>query len=133
VDTDITVKLIDVHPPSADYPQGYAMNLTHGLLRLRFRDSFEQPVLMTPHEIYEIEIEAFPTSNLFAAGHRIRLDIASSNFPHFDVNPNTGAPAGEASTPIVAHNVIHLGPDRPSRIVLPIVPERGADRGGWWA
>jgi len=125
VDTDITVKLIDVHPPSADYPQGYAMNLTHGLLRLRFRDSFEQPVLMTPHEIYEIEIEAFPTSNLFAAGHRIRLDIASSNFPHFDVNPNTGAPAGEASTPIVAHNVIHLGPDRPSRIVLPIVPERG--------
>jgi hypothetical protein len=124
VDTDITVKLVDVYPPSADYPQGYAMNLTHGILRLRFRDGFEQPALMTPHEVYEIEIEAFPTSNLFAAAHRIRLDVSSSNFPHFDVNPNTGAPAGTASDPVVARNTIHFAPDRPSHVLLPIRPAR---------
>jgi len=121
LDTDVTVKLVDVHPPSEDYPQGYAMNLTHGVLRLRFRDSFEQPALMVPGQIYEVAITAFPTSNRFLRGHRIRLDVASSNFPHFDVNPNTGAPAGQASQPVVADNRIHLAPDRPSHIVLPLV------------
>lgn len=126
LDTDVTIKLVDVYPPSPDYPAGYAMNLTHGVLRLRFRESFDQPVLMVPGEIYDVAIEGFPTSNLFAAGHRIRLDIASSNFPHFDVNPNTGAPAGEASEPIVAENRVHLGPATPSHILLPVVPRRPA-------
>lgn len=122
VDTDFTIKLIDVYPPSDDYPAGYAMNLTHGILRLRFRSSSTHPELMEPHAIYAIEIQAFPTSNLFAVGHRIRLDVSSSNFPHFDVNPNSGAPAGEASDPIIARNCVHFAPDRPSHIVLPVVP-----------
>jgi predicted acyl esterase len=100
------------------------------LLRLRFRDSFEQPVLMTPMRSMRSRIEAFPTSNLFAAGHRIRLDIASSNFPHFDVNPNTGAPAARPAPPIMRTNVIHLGPDRPSRIELPSFRSAPASRGG---
>ncbi|MFN3514781.1 MAG: CocE/NonD family hydrolase [Phenylobacterium sp.] len=122
VDTDIMFKLIDVYPPSEDWPEGFAMNLTHGVLRLRFRESFETPVPMSPGEIYEVAVAGFPTANRFAKGHRIRLDIASSNFPHFDVNPNTGAPAGEASDPVVAENRVHLGPATPSCVVLPVVP-----------
>ena len=125
VDTDFTIKLIDVYPPSQDYSDGYAMNLTHGILRLRFRSSSAHPELMEPHAIYAIEIQAFPTSNLFAAGHRIRLDVSSSNFPHFDVNPNSGAPAGEASAPIIAQNSVHFAPDRPSHILLPVVARNG--------
>lgn len=121
-DTDFTVKLLDVYPPSEDYPSGCAINLTHGILRMRFRDAFERPALMEPNAVYQIDIQAFPTSNLFAAGHRIRLDVSSSNFPHFDVNPNTGAPAGVASEPVVARNRIHLDRDHPSHIVLPLQP-----------
>ena len=124
VDTDLTIKLVDVYPPNADYPDGYALNLTHGILRLRFRDGFEAAQPMRPGEVYGVEIRAFPTANLFAAGHRIRLDVASSNFPHFDVNPGTGAAAGEASTPVVAICTLHTGPDTPSRITLPIRPAR---------
>lgn len=119
-DTDVTVKLVDVYPPNPDYPQGYALNLTHGILRLRFRDGFDEVRPLEPGKVYGIEIRAFPTANLFAAGHRIRIDIASSNFPHFDVNPGTCAPAGEASEPVVAICTLHTGPDAPSRVVLPI-------------
>lgn len=125
VDTDVTMQLIDVHPPNADYPAGYAMNLSHGILRLRFRDSFDRPEPMRPSAVYEVVLQCFPTSNLFKRGHLIRVDIASSNFPHFDVNPNTGAPAGVRSDPVVARNSIHMGPDTPSHILLPLV-ERSA-------
>jgi len=119
-DTDFTIKLVDVYPPSADYPGGCAINLAHGILRMRFRDGFERSELMEPDASYAIQIPAFPTSNLFVAGHRIRLEIASSNFPHFDVNPNTGAPAGEASEPVVARNRVFMDRSRPSHIVLPL-------------
>lgn len=120
-DTDITITLIDVHPPSADYPQGYAMNLAHGILRLRFRDGFETAKLMQPGEIYAIRIDAYPTANRFMPGHRIRVHVASSNFPHFDINPNTGAPAGEPSVPRRAQNTVLFGGDHPSHILLPVM------------
>jgi putative CocE/NonD family hydrolase len=120
-DTDFTIKLVDVYPPNPHYPEGFAMNLTHGILRAKFRNSFERPELMVPGKVYEIEITAFPTSNLFQAGHRIRLEVSSSNFPHFDVNPNTGAPAGEVGMRLVAHNRVHFGPSTPSQVVLPIM------------
>jgi hypothetical protein len=120
-DTDITIKLIDVYPPSSDWPEGYAMNLTHGILRLRYRDGFETPRMLEPGKITKIFIEAFPTANLFVKGHRIRVDISSSNFPHFDVNPNSGEPEGEAAHPQVARNRIHLDRDHPSHIALPVV------------
>ncbi len=123
-DCDVTVKLVDVYPPSPDYPDGYALNLTHGVLRLRFRDGFDAVRPMKPGEVYGVEIRAFPTANLFAVGHRIRLDVSASNFPHFDVNPGTAAPAGETSKPVVAICTLHMGPDTPSRIVLPIRPPR---------
>jgi len=124
-DTDFTIKLIDVYPPSADYPEGFALNLTDGVLRCRYRDSWEKPSLMTPGQAYRIKVEAFPTGNLFKAGHRIRLDVSSSNFPHFDVNPNTGAPEGKGLTRRVARNTVFADAGRPSHVVLPIIPKRG--------
>lgn len=121
-DADLALKLVDVHPPTADDPDGFAMNLCHGILRLRFRDGFEQARTMTPGEIARVTVRLFPTANRFAAGHRLRLDIAGSNFPHFDVNPNSGAPAGEPSRPQVAETTIHSGGDRPSCLRIFVRP-----------
>lgn len=125
VDTDFTFKLIDLYTPSEDYPNGFALNLTDGILRARYRDSVTDPSLLEPGQVTEILIEAFPTSNLFKAGHCIRVDISSSNFPHFDVNPNTGAPEGSADKRQVATNSIHLNRSHPSHLILPVIP---ADR-----
>jgi putative CocE/NonD family hydrolase len=121
-DTDFTAKLIDCYPPSMDYPCGYAMNLTDGILRCRYRRSWAHPSLLEPGEVAEILIEPMPTSNLFRRGHRIRLDISSSNFPRFDVNPNTGEPEGRAKRRQCAVNTVHFAPDRPSHVLLPIIP-----------
>jgi uncharacterized protein len=121
-DTDFTAKLIDLHPPNEDYPEGFAMNLSEGLLRVRYRDSWERPALMVPGEVYAITIELFPIGNLFARGHRLRLDISSSNFPHFDVNPNSGEPEGSMDHRRVAENRVFVDAQRPSHIVLPIIP-----------
>jgi hypothetical protein len=121
-DTDFTAKLIDVHPPNEDYPNGFAMNLTEGILRCRYRDSWERPSPMVPGEVYAITIELFPAGNLFNRGHRLRLDIASSNFPQFDINPNSGEPEGAMEHPRVARNRVFLDPTRPSHLILPIIP-----------
>ena len=128
-DTDFTIKLIDVHPPSEDFPQGYAMNLTDGILRCRYRKSWERPEMMEEGQIYEIRVEAFATANLFKAGHRIRVDISSSNFPKYDVNPNTGERVIDARRRRVATNCIHVGPLHPSRVLLSLV--RTTDL-RWW-
>jgi putative CocE/NonD family hydrolase len=120
-DTDFTAKLVDVYPPSADYPQGFALNLTDGILRCRYRDSFEQPRPMVSGQVCEIRIECFATANLFKAGHRIRVDISSSNFPKYDVNPNTGESPADARSRRVAANALHLSRAHPSRIRLPIL------------
>jgi putative CocE/NonD family hydrolase len=122
LDTDFTAKLIDVYPPNIDYPEGYALNLTDSIIRMRYRQAREKAEFMTPGEIYEIVIEPQPTGNLFTAGHRIRLDISSSNFPHFDVNPNTGEPLGQSRRFQVAHNTIYHDAAHPSHVVLPIIP-----------
>ena len=121
-DTDFTAKLIDWQPPNADYPQGFAMNLTDSILRCRYRKSWEAPEPLTPDDVAEIVIEPPPTANLFRRGHRIRLDISSSNFPHFDVNPNTGEPEARATRRQVAVNTVHMDRLRPSHIVLPLIP-----------
>jgi putative CocE/NonD family hydrolase len=120
-DTDFTAKLIDVYPSSADYPDGYAMNLTSGILRVRYRDAWEAPTLMQPGTVYAIRIALFPCSNRFMTGHRIRLDIASSNFPHFDVNFNTGEPEGLSTHVRIATNTVYIDQSRPSHVVLPII------------
>jgi putative CocE/NonD family hydrolase len=120
-DTDITIKLIDLYPPSEDYPEGFAMNLAHGILRARFRKSFVNPEPLEPDHVHEIEIKAFPTSNLFARGHRIRIDIAGSNFPHFEINQNRDWRDPDAA-PQVARNRLHLSARYPSSVTLPVVP-----------
>ena len=121
-DTDFTAKLVDVYPPSPDYPEGYAMNLVDSIIRTRYRNSWERAELMRPGEVYAVQIALPPTSNLFAGGHRIRLDIASSNFPRFDVNPNTGEPVGRHTHTMVARNTVHVAAARPSRVILPVIP-----------
>lgn len=124
VDTDFTAKLIDVYPPNRDYPDGYHLNLTDSILRVRYRNGFDHEELMTPGETYPITIELAPTSNLFQKGHRIRLDISSSNFPRFDVNPNTGEPMGRHTHIVVAHNTVYCDAEHPSHVVLPVIPSR---------
>jgi putative CocE/NonD family hydrolase len=124
VDTDITIKLIDEYPPSADYPQGFAMNLTDGILRLRYRESWERPRMLVPGEVVQIEVEAFATANRFVRGHRIRLDVSSSNYPHFDLNPNTDAAPGKWRESRVACNRVHMDAVHSSRLLLPILPLR---------
>ena len=121
-DTDLTIKLIDEYPPSADYPQGFAMNLTDGILRLRFRDSYSDPQPLKAGKVYRVTVKAPDTANLFAAGHRIRLDISSSNFPRFDVNPNTGRPVSTERCSITADNTIHTGPEHPSSLTVRVLP-----------
>ena len=122
VDTDFTARLVDVYPPSEDYPSGYHLNLTDSIIRARYRNGFEKAELMEPGEVYEVELNLTPVSNLFKSGHRIRVDLSSSNFPRFDVNPNTGEPMGRHTRMLVARNTIHLSRERPSHVVLPIVP-----------
>ena len=84
------------------------------------------PTLMTPGLVSAIKVVAFPTSNLIKRGHRIRLDVSSGNFPHFDVNPNTGAPEGAGLARRVARNTVYMDATRPSHVVLPLIPARGA-------
>ena len=124
VDTDFTVKLVDVYPPSVDFPTGFDMNITDGIIRARYRNRSSQPELMTPGEVYEFVIEPFPTANRFKAGHRIRIDISSSNFPRFDVNPNTGEPIGLHRRAVPADNTIYHETAYPSHVVLPVVAVR---------
>ena len=121
-DTDFTAKLVDVYPPSQDYPEGYALNISDGILRAKFRNSWERPESLEPGEVYPITIPMFPTSNLFARGHRIRLDISSSNFPRFDVNGNTGDNPATSPAKIPAQNSVYHDSGRPSQLLLPIVP-----------
>lgn len=121
MDTDFTAKLIDVYPPSQWHPHGYALNLTDSILRLRYREG-GPAVPYEPNTVVKIELELYPTSNLFAVGHRIRLDVSSSNFPRFDVNPNTGDPLWTERRKHVAENTIYHDAQRPSHVVLPVVP-----------
>jgi len=122
-DTDFTAKLVDV------YPDGRAVNLTDGILRLRYRDSLERPAGAKPGTVYEIRIEVGPTGNVFRRGHRIRLEISSSNFPRFDRNPNTGrAVAGETRLQKARQAVYH-DPRRGSRLVLPVIEEGRSSAG----
>ncbi|GIL40830.1 CocE/NonD family hydrolase [Roseiterribacter gracilis] len=116
-DTDLVVRLIDVHP------SGYAMNLCHAVLRLRYRDSFTAPSLLEPGKIYEIALTSFPTANRFDVGHRIRVEIASSSFPHFDPNPGTGGVQGMPDVRHVAHNRLYLDAAHASHMLLPIASE----------
>jgi len=122
VDTDFTAKLIDVYPASPDFPGGFDLNIGDGIIRARFRDSLKEEKLMEPGTVYPVTIKLYPTSNVFKKGHRIRLDVSSSNFPRFDVNPNTGEPLGDHRRMITAVNTVYHDREHPSHIVLPVIP-----------
>lgn len=121
VDTDFTAKLVDVYPASSDFPGGFDLNITDGIMRARFRDSLRKETLMEPGNVYPLTIKLYPTSNVFRSGHRIRVDVSSSNFPRFDVNPNTGEPLNDNRRTAIATNTIHHDADHPSHIVLSVI------------
>ena len=123
-DTDFTAKLIDVYPPSTDWPGGFDMNITDAIIRGRYRATRDHAVMLAPGKVYAFPIDPFPTANIFKKGHRIRVDISSSNFPRFDVNPNTGEPLGRNRRMVTADNTIHHSATYPSHIVLPLAPVR---------
>jgi putative CocE/NonD family hydrolase len=117
VDTDFTAKLVDVHP------DGYAQNMTEGIFRMRYLVSREKPGKITPGQIYKITVDLVATSNVFLAGHRLRVEISSSNYPRFDRNLNTGDPdIAHASAKVVATNTILHDAAHPSAIVLTVLP-----------
>lgn len=120
VDTDFSAKLVDIHP------DGRAINLCDGILRMRYRNSLTEPTLIEPDTIYEISIDLLATSNTFLPGHRLLVEISSSNFPRYDRNSNTGG--------VIAHehlddmqpavNRLYRGPEHPSRIILPVIDRK---------
>ncbi|MBI5877893.1 MAG: CocE/NonD family hydrolase [Chloroflexi bacterium] len=126
-DTDFTAKLVDVYPPNADYPGGYHLNLVDSIIRCRYRNSWEREEMLTPGEVAPVQIDLAPTSNLFKAGHRIRIDISSSNFPRFDRNPNTGEPMGRHTHMQPAHNSVYVDAAHPSHVVLPVVRSQSSE------
>ncbi len=115
-DTDFTAKLVDVEPC------GYARNLTDGIIRARYRTPRTAASLIEPGRVYEYTIDLWATSNLFKKGHRIRLEVSSSNFPRFDRNANTGEPIGSDAGFVSALQTVYHTREYPSHVTLPIVP-----------
>jgi uncharacterized protein len=116
VDTDFTAKLVDV------WPDGFAQNLTEGIVRARYRDSQEQPTLMNPGQTYKFTLDVWATSNVFRKGHRLRLEVSSSNFPRFDRNLNTGEDTPSGRKGVAATNTVYHDADHPSALILPVLP-----------
>jgi putative CocE/NonD family hydrolase len=121
-DTDFTAKLIDVYPPNGDFPAGVDLNIADSIVRARYRKGPGKAELLKPGQPYEFTIEMYPTSLVFQRGHRIRVDFSSSNFPRFDINPNTGEPLNDNRRWQIAENTIYMDATHPSRIVLPVIP-----------
>ncbi len=118
-DTDFTIKLIDV------YPDGKAYNLDETIQRVRYREGYEKEVFMEKGKVYKLELSAMSTSNFFQKGHRIRIEISSSNFPRFDRNMNTGGNNYDEAVGLVAHNNVHHSAQYPSQVRLPMVKKSG--------
>ena len=114
-DTDFTAKLVDV------YPDGYSAIIADGQIRTRYRNGQDRSQLMQPGRVYQVSIDMNSASNLFGKGHRIRLDVSSSNYPKFEPNPNTGEPAGAWTRRVKPKNTVYLDEKRPSHVELPVV------------
>jgi len=115
-DTDFTGKLVDVHP------DGKAYNLCDGIVRAQYRNGTDKPALLEPGKATQFEVDLWVTSNLFRQGHRIRLEVSSSNFPRFDRNPNSGKPFGTDTELLSARQTILHDRDHASHLVLPVIP-----------
>ena len=116
LDTDFTGKLLDVAP------SGFAQNLTEGILRMRYRGSQEKQELLKPGETVHVTVDMIATSNVFLAGHKLRLEVSSSNFPRFDRNLNTGEVQATATRMVKASNTVYHDRAHPSALLLPLVP-----------
>jgi hypothetical protein len=115
-DTDFTVKVLDV------YPDGRAFNLDESIQRMRYRDGYDKPLVwMDSGKVYKVTLQPLTTSNYFAAGHKLRLEVSSSNFPRFDRNLNTGGNNYDESKGVVAHNAVHHSKQYPSSVTVTIV------------
>ena len=115
-DTDVTIKLIDV------YPDGTAYNLDETIQRLRYRNGYDKPLVwMEPGKVYKVTLQPMTTSNYFPAGHSVRIEISSSNFPRFDRNLNTGGNNYDEAKGVVAHNAVHHSKQYPSSVTLTVV------------
>jgi len=123
-DTEFTAKLVDLAPPNRDYPWGYSMNLADRIIRVSSGDYAASRTLLKPGEIRKVTIDLVGVANRFRTGHRIRVDISSSNFPFFDANPNTGERPGYETHQITAMNTLFHDRERPSHINLPVMPVR---------
>jgi putative CocE/NonD family hydrolase len=115
-DTDFTAKLVDVGPDN------YAQNIAGGIMRARFRESLSAPSLISPDKVYEYTVDLWSTSHVFKAGHRIRLEVSSSNFPNFDRNPNTGHDFGADAEVVAARQTVFHDGRYPSHLILPVIP-----------
>jgi putative CocE/NonD family hydrolase len=118
VDTDFVAKLVDVHPDGSSY------NMAEGIVRARYRDGLSKPALLKPGQVYRMEIDLVGTSIAFQPGHRIRVHVTSSHFPQFDRNPNTGERFGTSARVKVAQQTVYHDAERPSHILLPVIPRR---------
>jgi putative CocE/NonD family hydrolase len=119
-DTDFTVKVIEV------YPDGRAYNLDESIQRLRYREGYDKPLMwMEPGKVYKVTLQPLNTSNYFAAGHQLRIEVSSSNFPRFDRNLNTGGNNYDEEKGVVAHNSVHHSKQYPSQVVVTVVKHAG--------
>lgn len=123
-DTDVTVKLLDV------YPDGRALNISHGIARARYRDSYGSTQLLEEGEVYPIEVELYPGANHFAEGHRIRVEVSSSNFPNFGRNLNVAGSPNTSTRMQAASTEVHHSSEHPSHVRLPVIPDSA---GGTWS
>ena len=115
-DTDFTVKVLDV------YPDGRAFNLDESIQRMRYRDGYDKPpAWMESAKVYKATLQPLTTSNYFAAGHRLRIEVSSSNFPRFDRNLNTGGNNYDEAKGVVAHNAVHHSKQYPSQVTITVV------------
>jgi putative CocE/NonD family hydrolase len=115
-DTDFTVKVLDV------YPDGRAFNLDESIQRTRYRDGYDKPLAwMEPGKVYKVALQPLNTSNYFEAGHRLRIEVSSSNFPRFDRNLNTGGNNYDEAKGVVAHNAVHHSKQYPSAVTVTVV------------
>jgi uncharacterized protein len=117
VDTDFTGKVVDVEP------QGFARNVTEGILRARYRSSREKAEFMNPGEVYKLKLDLWSTSNVFLAGHKLRLEVSSSNFPRFDRNLNTGEDQGHSTRMVKSTNAVYHDREHPSALIVPVVSQ----------
>jgi putative CocE/NonD family hydrolase len=116
IDTDFTATMTDV------YPDGRAVHICEGIRGVRFRESLENPTPIDSGKVYRYTISLWETSNVFRKGHRIRLEVASSNFPRYARNQNTGAPFGSTAEIKTAEQTIYHDAQYPSRLILPVIP-----------